>query len=111
MMAVPRIFRAMNGIEQEVTARASFMLLYGMPVMLGWAIILLWADRKPLERYGVFLCLIPVLLAYVGVEIYGIARGHLSLGGTLPTFAMQAVLISLSTVSYIWAKNIKLKMG
>ncbi|HOU14897.1 MAG TPA: hypothetical protein PKZ84_17455 [Anaerolineae bacterium] len=47
--------------------------------MLGWTLLLLWADRKPLERKGVLLCLIPVVIAYMVVGIVGVRIGAVAL--------------------------------
>jgi hypothetical protein len=45
-------------------------------LMWGWTALLIWADRKPLERRGVlFLTAVPVILLIVGQQ------SHLWLGG------------------------------
>ena len=63
--------------------------------------VLFWADRKPLERRGVLLCLIPVILAYLVVEIVGIQMGVIAFANTLLPLIMQVILIVLCIFSYL----------
>jgi len=106
-MSVPQIFISTAGINITANESFRFALLYGAPVMLGWTLLLFWADRKPIERKGIFLCLIPVIIGYFIVEIIGIRIGVLNLQNTSPTFILQVILLSLSIISYIFAKNIE----
>jgi hypothetical protein len=106
-MSVPQIFISTAGINVTANESFRFALLYGAPVMLGWTLLLFWADRKPIERKGIFLCLIPVIIGYFIVEIIGIRIGVLNLQNTIPTFILQVILLSLSIISYIFAKNIE----
>jgi hypothetical protein len=102
-MAIPRIFIFTTGITGKITNDFRFALLYGAPVMFGWAVLLFWADRKPVKRKGIFLCLIPVITGYFIVEIVGINMGILHLQNTFPTFILQTILLLLSITSYIIA--------
>ena len=50
-----------------------FSLYTAGPFLLGWSLLLLWADRRPKERKGVLpLTLYPVLSAWVAAEIYAV---------------------------------------
>jgi len=104
-MAVPRLFLASTGVELPLDAGFRFGLLYGAPVMLGWTLLLFWANRKPLERKGVVLCLVPVILAYIAVEIAGIAMGIVTLSRTIPTFFLQGILAGLCIFGYVNASR------
>ena len=106
-MIFPRLFLASTGIELSPDVGFRFGLLYGAPVMLGWTILLVWADRKPLERRGIALCIIPVVLAYITVEVVGISMGIMPLSKTIPTFVLQGILISLCIFSYLNTREVK----
>jgi len=59
----------------------------GASLMVGWSCLLLWADRKPMERKGVLLITIfPVLL---GLAISGL-------------FAVQSHFIAISAMIFTW---------
>ena len=64
-------------------------------LMLGWTCLLIWADRKPLERRGVLLLtVVPVVAGLFASGVYAVAAGMVELGYLLPMFVMQ-VLISI----------------
>ncbi|MBN2004661.1 MAG: hypothetical protein JXA21_14995 [Anaerolineae bacterium] len=100
-MMIPQLFLATTGSPLTPDTGFRFGLLYGAPVMLGWTLVLFWADRKPLERRGVLLCLIPVILAYLVVEIVGIQMGVIAFANMLLPFIMQVILIALCIFSYL----------
>ena len=73
----------------------------GASLMLGWTALLLWADRKPLERKGVLLLSVfPVIAGLAANEAYAVAAGFLPLAAVLPIWALQAALAALFLVSY-----------
>ncbi|MBN2391382.1 MAG: hypothetical protein JXR84_11690 [Anaerolineae bacterium] len=104
-MTFPRLFLATTGSTLTPSAGFRFGLLYGAPVMLGWTLLLLWADRKPLERKGILLCLIPVVVAYIIVGVVGISIGAVPLAITIPTSILQVALIALCLFSYLGART------
>lgn len=105
-MVIPQLFISTTGMHGIINNSFRFTLLYGAPVMLGWTILLFWADRKPIERKGIFLCLIPVIIGYFFVEAIGLQSGILDLQNTIPTFILQTILMILSIISYFTAKRI-----
>ena len=75
-------------------------------MMLGWTVLLIWADRRPLERKGVLLItLLPVVVGYIVLEIVAISTGVSTFWRMLPNLVMQAVLIGLFTYSYVNAEG------
>lgn len=104
-MASMELFVSSSKINIEPDIGLKFGLLYGMPVMMGWSFILFWADRKPLERRGVLLCLIPVILGYFIVQAFAIQNGLFSLLQMIPTFILQGLLLILSAISYVITKK------
>jgi len=106
-MTFPKLFISTTRIKLTPDISLQFGLLYVMPVMLGWTILLLWADRKPLERRGILLCLLPVVIAAVGVEIFAISKGFVSVQQMIPAFVSQSILIGLSIVSYSITRKVE----
>lgn len=103
-MVIPSLFIATTGINASYNDSFRFALLYGAPVMLGWTVLLFWADRKPIERKGIFICLVPVVIGYIIVEIVGIQIGVLSLQNTLLTLILQTILLVMAIISFFVAR-------
>lgn len=75
-------------------------------LMLGWTVLLLWAERRPVERRGILLItLFPVLLGLIAAGIYAVVAGMVHLDKMLPTFAMQGALFIFDTVVLILTHN------
>jgi len=73
-------------------------------LMLGWTALLLWADRRPLERKGVLvLTVCPVIAGMVLGEIVAVRGGLLPLVNVIPTFVVQIALSALFLYSYALA--------
>lgn len=70
-------------------------------LMLGWSALLLWADRKPLERRGVLPLTCFVVIALMGTDVFAILTGHLPSNSGVPLLLLQGILIVLFTSSYV----------
>ena len=65
-------------------------------LMLGWVCLLIWADRKPVERRGVLLLTIfPVLTGLVISGVYAVTSNMIPINKMLPTWIMQGMLVLL----------------
>ena len=108
VMLFPSLFVAVN---QPANFRADTPYRYamgmGVPLMIGWTVLLIWSDRKPVERKGILPITLIVVAGEVAIQIWGISTGFLSLTALLPTFVMQAFLVSLFMFSYVYAGNLK----
>jgi hypothetical protein len=73
----------------------------GASLMFGWTALLLWADRRPIERMGVLpLTVVPVIAGMALNEAAGVGSGFLSVAAAAPIWALQAVVSALFLVSY-----------
>lgn len=86
--------------------RDSRELRYGMrsgaALMAGWTGLLLWADRRPLERKGVLpLTMFPVVAGLMANDARAVADGYLAKGSVVPTRALQVGLLALFGFSYL----------
>jgi hypothetical protein len=106
-MIFPGLFLSTTGLALESDIGLRIGLLYGMPVMLGWTIILFWVIIKPVERKGILICLIPVILSYVVVEIFWLKIGIVTLPKIIPVFVLQAFLMTFCLLSFFQAKKYK----
>lgn len=68
---------------------------FGAPLMIGWTVLLLWADRKPLERRGVLvITVVPVLLGLLIRGTVGAMAGVFA-GATAVTAIALPVILGL----------------
>ena len=79
----------------------------GASLMFGWTVLLLWADRRPIERMGVLpLTVVPVIAGVALNEAAGVGSGFLSVTAAAPIWALQAVISALFLVSYGVARRV-----
>lgn len=70
-------------------------------LMIAWAVLLLWADRKPVERRGVLPVTVLVILGLMASGIYSVAIGLFPFSRIVPTTILGIVLIALMLFSYV----------
>lgn len=73
----------------------------GASLMAGWTLLLIWADRNPVERRGVLLITVLVLLALATAGIYAVLSGFRSAEQMIHMWALQIVLVILFSYSYL----------
>jgi hypothetical protein len=97
-MVFPRV-AAVGRFTKRLNPRAReyrYAMSYGAPLMAGWTVLLLWADRRPHERRDVLLITaVPVVAGLMAHDARHLRRGELRLAGVLPLRALQAGLFSL----------------
>ncbi len=72
----------------------------GASLMIGWTALLVWADRKPMERKGVLpLTVLPVIAGLAANEARGVLEGFLPAVAVLPIWALQGALGAL----FLWS--------
>ena len=104
-MLSPRIGGVMFGIEHFAPANDyRYAMMVGASLMLGWTVLLLWADRKPVERKGVILITaVPVVIGMALAGAYAVNIGLIRAEKMMPTLLLQAVLLSIFLYSYFAA--------
>ncbi|HEX2994006.1 MAG TPA: hypothetical protein VHP14_04250 [Anaerolineales bacterium] len=89
LMLFPNLFLRVMNFNITPGRDFAFGLSYGAPLMIGWTILLFWADRKPVERKDILLLTLPIIIGYIVIEIFAISTGTISVGSALPLLAMQ----------------------
>jgi hypothetical protein len=116
LVALAMLFPRFTGLAFGYTASPSPAYRYAMgmgaSLMLGWTVLLLWADQDPLARKGVLLITIfPVILGIAGATLFGVRVGFLPLKRAVSTWALQILLISLFSGSYLNAVRYQRKLA
>jgi hypothetical protein len=74
--------------------------------MAGWSVLLLWADRRPLERRGVLpITMLPVIAGLMANDADAARPGQLSGRSLAPLRALQFALIALFGYSLAKARG------
>ena len=108
MMAVPSLFAFMNQpVNFQPGNEYRYAMGMGAPLMFGWTVLLLWADRKPLERKEILPITLLVVLGEIITQVWGVTVGFVPLGALVPTFIMQAFIFSLLLFSYLNARRME----
>jgi ABC-type phosphate/phosphonate transport system permease subunit len=77
-------------------------MMVGASLMLGWTVLLIWADRKPVERKGIILItIIPVVIGMILAGIFAVCVELIQWENMLPTWILQLILLILFLYSYI----------
>jgi len=74
-------------------------------LMFAWALLLIWADRRPLERRGVLPLTILVILGLLSAGLFAVASGIFPIARIVPTSILGAALIALMGFSYVNARG------
>ena len=73
----------------------------GASLMFGWTALLLWANRKPMERKGVLvLTIFPVITGLIATMVWAAASGFFSVARVVPYVVLCVALIGLMGFSY-----------
>jgi hypothetical protein len=80
----------------------------GASLMLGWTFLLIWADRRPVERRGVLvLTVFPVLFGLIISGIYAVATGLISAEKMMPTWIFQGMVTGIYLFSYFYTRDLQ----
>lgn len=106
VMVIPMLFPSVGGALLGIDhfnpgIEYRYAMMIGASLMLGWTVLLIWADRKPLERKGIILItVIPVVIGLVLAGIFAVSVGMVKVENMIPTWILQTILLILFSYSY-----------
>ncbi len=105
-MIYPPFFAMMEGFTSFAPGSDySFAMGLGASLMFGWTALLIWGDRKPIERKGILLITIfPVIAGIYANRLQGIASGFVTIEGSLLSLIIPIFLAALLSVSYLYSE-------
>ncbi|WP_324784628.1 hypothetical protein [Streptomyces sp. H51] len=106
-LLVPKAAGAMLGIDRFAPGSDyRYATAVGAALMAGWTALLVWADRRPVERRGVLLLTVfPVLVGLVAAGVYAVTSGFVELPYLIPVFGFQTGACTLFGVAYLRARG------
>jgi hypothetical protein len=108
IMLFPALFAINNQLSSFYPTPAyRYAMGMGAPLMLAWTVLLLWADRKPVERKGLLPITMLVILGEVANEVVAALTGYISVNALVPTWGVQAILLALFLFSYLNARDVQ----
>jgi hypothetical protein len=101
-MLCPRIGGIMFGIDNFNPGNDyKYAMMVSASLMLGWTVLLIWADRKPIERKGVIMItVIPVVVGLILAGTFAVYCGLIKIEKMIPTWIIQLTLLILFCYSY-----------
>lgn len=84
----------------DVSGSYRFAMGYGASLMLGWTVLLVWAYRRPLQRRFVAALTVLVIYGLVVTEVAAVLSGVLPVWRMIPTWFLQALLLTLFASAY-----------
>ena len=105
-MLVPAVGAAVYGREGfEPSSDYRYAMALGASLMLGWTVLLVWADRRPLERRGVLPITVFVIAGLAWAGAYAVSAGLIAWPQMVPTWVLQGVLTALFVYSYVRSRG------
>jgi hypothetical protein len=106
-MLHPPLGAAMFGIADfHPGPEYRYAMYVGASLMAGWTVLLVWADRKPVERRGVILLtLVPVMAGLISASIYAAASGLMAPVRILPMAILQTSATALFIGAHIASRH------
>ena len=81
----------------------------GASLMFGWTVLLLWANRRPMERKGILVVTIfPVITGLFATQVWAAVSGRFSVARVLPSAILLVGLVGLFGFSYWKARRVAL---
>ena len=106
-MLFPSIAKIFWGFD-NFTGIYYFAMGYGASLMLAWTMLLYWAYRKPLERRYIALFTSLIILGFAITEIVAVCNNYVLLSKVIPSFILQAILLTLFNYSFFISRNRKM---
>jgi hypothetical protein len=109
IMLLPTVGGSIYGIPDfNPGSEYRYAMGLGASLMMGWTFLLIWADRRPVERRGVLLLTVfPVLFGLIITGIYAVATGLITAEMMVPTWIFQWVITGLYLFSYVYTRDLK----
>ena len=96
----------MRGSSPDVSYNIG--MKWGVALMLGWTVLLIWADRKPLARKGVLLLTIcPVIVGLMVTSVATFFAGMGTWGGLILNLILLTAIAILMLFSYLNARGVE----
>jgi hypothetical protein len=106
-MMFPRLAAEAMGANFPITPEYEMAMRFGASLMLAWTVLLIWADRKPVERKAI----VPITLIIIVMNsITFLQSAHLGLipfEKLVPQLAVMLVIFVLYVFAWLYSRDLK----
>lgn len=110
LFVIPLVFTKLGGALLGIpdfypSPEFRYISYLGASLMLGWTVLLIWADRKPIERKDILI--ITVFSVVIGIALSGtflVVSGVVKPHSLIPVFIIQACITVFFLFSYFFAR-------
>jgi hypothetical protein len=95
LMLSPNLFVRFMQLDLTPDENFRWGLINAVPLMIGWTLLLYWANQKPIERKDILLLSLPVIAGYILSIFFAIHAGLASLTSMIPILIHQIALSSM----------------
>jgi len=106
LMLAPALARIFWGFT-EFPANYMYAMIMGAALMLGWTLLLIWAYMKPVERRGIALLTMVVILGIAAANIYAVVIGLIPAARMILSWVVQAILLAIFGLGYFGSRKAK----
>jgi hypothetical protein len=99
LMLIPALARIFWGFT-DFPSTYMYAMIMGAALMFGWTLLLIWAYQRPIERRGVALLTIVVILGIAVANIYAVIIGLIPASRMILSWVMQTVLLTVFSIGY-----------
>ena len=93
----------------EISAAYLYVSRIAGALMLGWTVLLFWAQLKPIERADILLITLFPVVALLALAAVLVAESkQISTSNLVPMFILYFIVYCTFIPSYLWAKKQKL---
>jgi hypothetical protein len=101
---------ALQPLPFEISEVYLYVTRVAGALMLGWTVLLFWAQLKPIERADILLITLFPVVTILAVAAGLVAKSNqISLSKLLPMFILYFLAYCTFIPSYVWAKRQKLR--
>jgi hypothetical protein len=104
---LPTFWASFDGLTTYTANNTlNFALGIASALMFGWTALLIWADRKPIERKGILLLTVfPVVFGLAFNNVLSVTSRLRTLESAAPELVLQAAIATLLIFSYLNARK------
>lgn len=108
LMVFPRLYVRFYNIDVVPDVTFGLGLRRAAPLMAGWTALLVWANRKPVERKDILpITVCPVVVGYSAYVIHASVAGFISVGQMVSSLAVEGIFAALFVVGYLNGRAIE----
>jgi hypothetical protein len=106
-MMFPRLAAEVMGANFPITPEYEMAMRFGASLMLAWTVLLIWADRKPVERKAILPITLIIIVMNSITFLQSARLGLIPFAKLVPQLAVMAVVFVLFVFAWLYSRDLK----